>query len=108
MKLGSLFHFGKSGKLDFLEVKVASLFMFALLACKEKSGPQENSPSSSLVLVQQGEDSPGRSSQDRSPLHSACFEGHQEVVQMFLKQGADLQARDSTGQTPLHLACLQN
>src|SRR5437867_7669631 len=41
-----------------------------------------------------------------TPLHLACFYGHQEVVAMLLSQGADPSGRmhDQRGATPLHEA----
>ena len=39
-----------------------------------------------------------------TPLHSASFEGHLQVVRYLLRQGVDVNIRDSTGDTPLLVA----
>ncbi len=42
--------------------------------------------------------------QGSTPLHSACFGGHLDVVKLLLEKGADVQAVNGGGFTPLHLA----
>lgn len=39
-----------------------------------------------------------------APLHSACYEGHPEVVEFLLEKGADIEALNGRGFTPLQLA----
>jgi len=36
-----------------------------------------------------------------TPLHSACYEGHKEIVSLLLSKGADVNATDTNGSTPL-------
>ena len=40
-----------------------------------------------------------------TPLHRACYNGHEEVVRTLLRRGADVLARTSDGWQPLHNAC---
>ncbi|EDQ84722.1 uncharacterized protein MONBRDRAFT_39174 [Monosiga brevicollis MX1] len=46
-----------------------------------------------------------RSEGGYTPLHWACYWGHDNVVEMLLKHGADAKAKNDSGWTPLHLAC---
>ena len=46
-----------------------------------------------------------RDSDGYSPLHRACYNGHLDVVKVFLQRGADVQARTEDGWQPLHCAC---
>ncbi|EDQ85735.1 uncharacterized protein MONBRDRAFT_28916 [Monosiga brevicollis MX1] len=40
-----------------------------------------------------------------TPLHVACHEGHDNVVEMLLKHGVDAEAKGKGGYTPMHRAC---
>ena len=42
----------------------------------------------------------------RTPLHSACFNGNMEVAMALVDRGADVHARDVSQRTPLHCACI--
>ncbi|EDQ84699.1 uncharacterized protein MONBRDRAFT_12605 [Monosiga brevicollis MX1] len=41
-----------------------------------------------------------------APLHDACSNGHDKVVEMLLKHGVDANANNDLGHTPLHYACM--
>jgi len=43
-----------------------------------------------------------RGYEERTPLHSAAFDGLVEVVRFLLEHNADVNSRDFQGQTPLH------
>jgi ankyrin repeat protein len=43
-------------------------------------------------------------SEGNTPLHSAAFKCHADVVRLLLEHKADVKAADSDGDTPLHLA----
>ena len=52
-----------------------------------------------------------RDTDNSTPLHCACWKGHQEVVALLLKAGADANAQnnnDHWGTTPLHAAAHAN
>ncbi|KIJ10400.1 hypothetical protein PAXINDRAFT_40640, partial [Paxillus involutus ATCC 200175] len=40
-----------------------------------------------------------------TPLHSACFRGHMNIIKLLLEQGADVNALGKCCGTPLHAAC---
>ncbi len=40
-----------------------------------------------------------------TPLHCACWGGHEAVVTLLLQQGADINQAANYGETPLHRAC---
>ncbi|KAF8834090.1 ankyrin, partial [Paxillus ammoniavirescens] len=39
-----------------------------------------------------------------TPLHSACYAGHINIVELLLKKGADPHVRTKWGKTPLDIA----
>ncbi|XP_069692291.1 ankyrin repeat domain-containing protein 49-like isoform X2 [Periplaneta americana] len=43
-----------------------------------------------------------------TPLHRACYNDHEEIVDFLLSQGADIAARTEDGWQPLHSACKWN
>ncbi|XP_071454276.1 ankyrin repeat domain-containing protein 49-like [Hetaerina americana] len=43
-----------------------------------------------------------------TPLHRACYNGHEDVVEYLLEKGADIKAATSDGWQPLHSACNWN
>ncbi|XP_046388295.1 ankyrin repeat domain-containing protein 49-like [Ischnura elegans] len=43
-----------------------------------------------------------------TPLHRACYNGHEDVVEYLLEKGADLKATTKDGWQPLHSACNWN
>nr|KAG5701743.1 hypothetical protein BaRGS_004345 [Batillaria attramentaria] len=40
-----------------------------------------------------------------SPLHIACYFGHEKIVEFLIQSGADVNISGSVGDRPLHLAC---
>ena len=40
-----------------------------------------------------------------SPLHFACFYGHESTIDLLLSRGAHINLLGEVGDTPLHLAC---
>jgi tetratricopeptide (TPR) repeat protein len=42
-----------------------------------------------------------------TPLHCACWFGHDAIVSMLLKKGANSNARKNSGETPLHFASIK-
>lgn len=46
-----------------------------------------------------------RDGSGRTPLHWACREGHERVVEYLINEGADVNMRDQYGRTPLVHAC---
>ncbi|KAG8225070.1 hypothetical protein J437_LFUL000049 [Ladona fulva] len=43
-----------------------------------------------------------------TPLHRACYNGHEDIVEYLVEKGADLDATTSDGWQPLHSACNWN
>lgn len=57
------------------------------------------------ALLDKGADPNSKRSDDLyTPLHSAVYEGNQELIQLLLKKKADIDAKNSIGDTPLHMA----
>ena len=40
----------------------------------------------------------------QTPLHSAAWNGHRDVIEVLLEGGAEPNARNNRGETPLYLA----
>jgi ankyrin repeat protein len=55
-------------------------------------------------LISKGGKVDARDKKGRTPLHEACFLGHDENVKILIKNGADVNAKDYNGETPLHCA----
>jgi len=52
-----------------------------------------------------------RDRDESTPLHCACWKGHQDVVALLIERGADVKARNHNthwGDTPLHAAAHGN
>ena len=57
------------------------------------------------ALLDKGADSNSKRSDNAyTPLHSAVYEGNQEMIQLLLKNKADIDAKNLIGDTPLHMA----
>lgn len=56
------------------------------------------------ALLDKRADPNSKSSNLYTPLHSAVYEGNQEMIQLLLKNKADIDAKNNTGDTPLHMA----
>lgn len=48
----------------------------------------------------------GRKMKKASPLHIACYQGHKNLVKMFIDKGADTNAEACGGYTPQHYAAI--
>jgi ankyrin repeat protein len=58
-----------------------------------------------LRLLRAGADVNAKTSDNWTPLHVACYNGHLQVFQALREHGADIEATTSSGRTPLHFAC---
>ena len=57
------------------------------------------------ALVALGLNVNAKTSSGRTPLHSACNNGHLKVAEALIAAGADVNAKTDTDWTPLHSAC---
>lgn len=59
-----------------------------------------------IELIRQGADIHAKDKNGGSPLHSAVWEDHAEILRILLKAGADPSRQDNLGKTPLHTAAI--
>ena len=61
-----------------------------------------------LILTEAKADVTATDGRNRTPLHVAAVEGHNDIVKQLLAAGANPNANNNWGYTPLHLAKLEN
>ena len=59
-----------------------------------------------MALIEKGAAIDARNSDQNTPLHEACHNGHLEVAMALIEKGADVYARDIDQNTPLHFAII--
>ncbi|EFA76072.1 hypothetical protein PPL_10651 [Heterostelium album PN500] len=75
---------------------MASIFQFSKDGNKEEIVKLLKENSRELLFL--------KDAYEQTPLHIASFEGHTEIVAIFIKKGSKLDVQDKSGWTPLHCA----